>query len=173
MKKDRSIQLSAIPDLADAPKFTDINDASRYATEFVMKKYKLKYENDINQGYCYIWAYIVWALMPAGSVKFVSSNAHVAIECESKYYDATTFGTFDIDSIMCHNEIMELSIEDMSWYWCRMGTYRRFFRDLLKKTCNYAYEYASKCGFPDDGKCLCAAIEYRIEDVPSNSIRIT
>jgi hypothetical protein len=163
-----SKRLLAILKRKRAPKLETIDDVSIYVTKFMLKRYRLS-EGDINNGYCFIWAYLVWALMKE-PVNFVMDDGHVAILFDGTYYDSDTFGAHDIDSIIrpCdyHDSAIETDVDSMAWYWTRCGTHRKEFRTILKMTCKSIYNYAVGDGFSEDGKNRYDCEELSLGDIP-------
>jgi hypothetical protein len=152
-----------------APKLKTIEDVSDYVTRFVIKRYKLDDATEINSGYCFIWAYLVWALMKE-PVKFVMNDGHVVIDYQGKYYDSVTFGLTDIDNVITgasyDGDAQEISVYGMAWYWARCGTYRRHFRKILKSTSESIYSFAAAGGFDEDGKDLYDGACISMLDIP-------
>lgn len=164
-----SKRLLAVLKRKRVPKLETIDDVSKYVTRFVIKTYKLKDESAINSGYCFIWAFLVWALMKE-PVKFVMNDGHVVIDYKGKYYDSVTFGEDDIDNVITGNSYdgdpVELDVRCMAWYWARCGTYRRHFRKIVKATCESIYRDVLADGFDEDGKDPYDGACISISDIP-------
>lgn len=153
------------------PKLETIEAVSVYVTRFMMRTYKIG-EDDINCGYCFIWAYLVWVLMKE-PVKFVMNDGHVVIEYKGMYYDSETFAEQDIEDIITgcsysyDGDPREIDVHGMAWYWARTGTHRKHFREILKTTCESIYNYVhGDDGFVEDGDELFGAQELSISDIP-------
>lgn len=131
------------------PKFKTLPEVCNFVTAFLMKKYGLYLESHINQGYCFIWAYLVWALWKE-RLDFVSSDGHVLIYDANKclYYDASNCEGYETleDAEVDPNEIADLGIKGMAWYWARCGTYKAEFRRILRATHMKLYKTISKGG---------------------------
>jgi hypothetical protein len=169
-KMIESKRLLAVLKRKRMPKLETIQQVSVYVTRFMVKEYKLQSESDINCGYCFIWAYLVWALMKE-PVKFVMNDGHVVIEYRGEYYDATTFGETEVNEIITgcgyDGDPQEFDVHRMAWYWARTGTRRKQFRELLEKTCESIYAYAhGEHGFWEDGEIIYGAEELSISDIP-------
>jgi hypothetical protein len=150
----------------ELPIFNSINEVGKFVTKFLMKNYKLQRVNDINHGYCFIWAYLVWALWKH-PVNFVSSDGHVVVYDEDTglYYDAENCdGWEDLDdSGVYSEEAADLGVKGMAWYWARCGWEKKEFRKILRATHIKLYRAISKGGLDKnefDGR------EIYIDDVP-------
>ena len=115
----------------------------------MVRKYNLKYYSDINHGYCFIWAYLVWALWTHGGVTFKTTTGHVIVHYNGHYYDCDHFdGRPDTREFMCfgYSTIKHLDINWMTWYWARCGKKMREFRRLLRKCNPQLYKFARANG---------------------------
>lgn len=147
------------------PEFKNLTEVCYFVTNFVKKKYDLDFDFQINQGYCFIWAYLVWALSKQ-DVKFVTTDGHVLVFCDDNYYDAEhPFGFFDLESLKISlDEVEEVDVRGMAWYWARCGVAKKEFRSVLRKTFNKLYNKIRAGGFHDNdpyyAEMLC------VDDIP-------
>lgn len=140
-----SKRLLAVLKRKELPKLQTFDETCEYVTAFMVEHYKLEDESEINRGYCFIWAYLVWALSPV-PIKLVTSSSHIVVKYQDAYYDATTFGEPSLEDIGCWGATKEVSVEQMSWFWARIGTYRRKFRTILRKTSKEIYTFVTLKG---------------------------
>lgn len=144
------------------PEFKDLPDVCRFVTKFVTKQYNLSYESDINRGYCFIWAYLVWALSKE-EVHFATSDGHVVVDHNGFYYDSSNPDGYEyMEAADLHeSETRYVDVYGMAWYWTRCGTAKKEFRSLLRRTCNKLYNSVRVGGFDDKNSWfLC------VEDIP-------
>lgn len=117
----------------------DFSILCEYVTEWMVRKYDLQFHSDINHGYCFIWAYLVWALWNHGGVTFKSTTGHVVVAFRGHYYDSEHIdGRPVLDDEFCgfgYNDTKHVDENWMAWYWARAGRKMREFRRLLRK-CN-------------------------------------
>ncbi len=122
-----------------------------YVTEWMIRKYDLDTDADINWGYCFIWAYLVWAVWPYGGVTFRTTTGHVVVEFNKHFYDSEHIdGRPVLDSeFTCfgkHSNNKHLDINWMAWFWSRSGKQLREFRRLLRKCNPQVYRFARENG---------------------------
>ena len=154
--------LLALLNQRELPEFKTLPEVCDFVTNFLMKKYDLRYPSDINWGYCFIWAYLVWALWKK-PLNFVSCDGHIVIEYEGLYYDSTSsHGCDDLESMQVNlDEAATLGVKGMAWYWTRCGTYKDEFRKILRATHMKLYKVVAKGGlnkYDSD--------DLHVEDVP-------
>lgn len=139
--------LLALLNRRELPEFKTLPQVCEVVTDFLVKKYELNAPSDINQGYCFIWAYLVWALWKK-PLKFVSSDGHIVIEHNGLFYDSISHEGCDDLELMEVNldEAADLGIKGMAWYWARCGTYKVEFRKILRATHMKLYKAISKGG---------------------------
>ena len=154
--------LLALLNQRELPEFKTLPEVCDFVTNFLMKKYNLRAPSWINHGYCFIWAYLVWALWKK-PLNFVSSDGHIVIEYEGLYYDSISHEGCDDLEIMEVNptEATDLGIKGMAWYWTRCGTYKHEFRRILRATHLKLYRAISKGGLDKHD-----SEDLYVEDVP-------
>ena len=62
------------------PPTDDFTKLCHYVTKWMLRRYELQYDDDINHGYCFIWTYLVWALWPEDGITFKVTTGHVIIK---------------------------------------------------------------------------------------------
>ncbi len=116
-----------------------------YVTEWMMDRYNICSPGNINWGYCFIWAYLVWSLWPHGGVTFKTSTGHVVVKWNNLYFDSEnpngTKNVNNIDGFGQGRAAKHVDINIMAMYWSRCGTRAREFRTLVRKTCPSLYNY--------------------------------
>lgn len=129
------------------PDFKTLPEVCEYVTNFLMKKYSLDKASWINQGYCFIWAYLVWALWKQ-PIEFVSTDGHVVVYDGTLYYDASNSEGYEAleDAELDPDEAADLGVKGMAWYWARCGTYKAEFRKILRSTHSKLYRAIAKGG---------------------------
>ena len=139
--------LLALLNQRELPTFKTIPDVCQFVADFLMKKYDLQEPSWINQGYCFIWAYLVWALWKK-PLNFVSSDGHVLIESDGLYYDAANCYGYETleDAEVDPDQVADLNVKGMAWYWSRCGTYKHEFRKILRATHMKLYKAIAKGG---------------------------
>jgi hypothetical protein len=161
-----SKRLLAVLRLKSMPELKTIDEVSEFVSNFMIKRYKLDCISDINEGYCFIWAYLVWALMPE-PVDFVTDDGHVVIRYKGEYYDATSFGFYELDDILNDGTPKTVDVKQMAWYWARVGSHRGKFRSIIRRTCKSVYDVVMNRGsLPDDGKGIYTDDMSTIDDIP-------
>lgn len=105
------------------PRSQRIATVGRFVADKMMEKYSIT-AYDINSGYCFIWAYLVWAIVQDESISFQSNYNHVVVSYKGKFYDSdhitgskllTKMEFFSSDS----GDTMD--VEQMCRYWSRHG----------------------------------------------------
>jgi hypothetical protein len=117
----------------------DIDWVVQFVTSWMIVKYRFKKANDINYGYCFIWAYFVWCLMPEGSVVFrrLEGPGHVIIEHAGKFYDSNNLS--GMKSVRSWTKVYgsparkEIASKNIG-YWLRYGLKKEEFWELIKRT---------------------------------------
>jgi hypothetical protein len=113
-------------------------DLCSYVTEWMLRKYDLETDDRINYGYCFIWAYLVYALWPHGGVTFKTCTGHVVVVKDGLYYDSEHQ---DGDSRLhkfCSFEsrkadgVKHVEVDQMVWFWARNGKQLRELRRLVR-----------------------------------------
>lgn len=146
------------------PVFKTLPEVCDFVTNFLINKYNLHQPSWINHGYCFIWAYLVWALWKK-PLSFVSSDNHVVIYDEDSmlYYDASNNEGYESleQAEVDPDDCADIGIKGMAWYWARCGTYNKEFRKILRATHRKLYQAVAKGGFggPSDS-------EIYIDDIP-------
>lgn len=142
------------------PPTNDFSAICEYVRDWMLRKYQLEWDDEINCGYCFIWAYLVWALWPQhDEVKFVTASQHVVILHKDKYYDCEhCFGEEYADEFCGFGEYSRekrVSIKWMCWLWARNGVKLKEFRRLMRKCTPKLYEEVR-----DNGKAFWKNHEY-------------
>lgn len=131
----------------------DFSILCEYVTEWMVRKYGLEYHSDINHGYCFIWAYLMWALWPHGGVTFLTTTGHVVVVYKNHYYDCDHLdGRPEIDDEFCGFGWSDEKLVNenwMAWYWARAGRKMREFRRLLRKCNPQIYKFVRDNGKND------------------------
>jgi hypothetical protein len=126
-----NIENDGMPPTEDFPSLCD------YVTDWMLRRYNLDGDYEINQGYCFIWAYLVWALWPHGGVTFKTVTQHVIVVYKGEHFDATnTSGHDDVGHFVCFGGLRtpkHTDVESMAWFWARSGKQYREFRRLIRK----------------------------------------
>ena len=147
------------------PEFKDLPEVCRFVTKFVKKQYSLEWDSDINCGYCFIWAYLVWALHKE-EVHFATTDGHVVVDHKGLYYDSTNPDGYECleDVEIDPDEAAYVDVKGMAWYWARCGVAKKEFRSILRRSYNKLYNKIRIGGFRDDdfyySNDLC------VEDIP-------
>lgn len=147
----------------ELPEFKNLTEVCKFVTKFMKKQYDLKRDNDINNGYCFIWAYLVWALNEE-EVKFATTDNHVVVEHNGLFYDSTNLSGCEFleDIDLDLDETAFVDVKGMAWYWARCGTAKKEFRSVLRRTCNNLYNKIRVGGFNEiESWHLC------VEDIPN------
>lgn len=109
-----------------------------YVTKWLIYRYDLKNDASINYGYCFIWAYLVWALWPGDGVSFVTTAGHVVVKFNNNYYDSEHCEGQPKISNWCgmdRDRVRKVvDVKTMCWYWSRAGRYLKEFRRVIRKT---------------------------------------
>ena len=102
-KEVESVKLLKLLRRRKLPKVDTVEQAGKIATKFLIKYYGLAGTFEINCGYCFIWAYLVWALLPY-QVYFITSDDHVVISHKNLFYDADNLeGYEDLSDLGIYN----------------------------------------------------------------------
>lgn len=149
------------------PEFNNLPEICRFVSNVVKKEYGLVSDESINRGYCFIWAYLVWALSKE-SVKFATTDGHVVIDDGNLVYDSENPDGVELSVMFYHSDldsIAEVDVRGMAWYWARCGVYKKEFRSVLRKTFTKLYNKIRAGGFNDHdpyySDMLC------VEDIPN------
>jgi len=119
------------------PPKDDFSGLCDYVTRWMIRKYDLDNDAGINYGYCFIWAYLVWALWPGEGVTFLTTTGHVVVKFEGHYYDSEHCeGYPEIDGWCgfyknCERKLVD--VKTMCWYWSRAGKKLRELRRIIRK----------------------------------------
>ena len=126
------------------PKFTSITEVCQYVTTYMIKRYDLYDEAQINTGYCFIWAYLVWALWSKDDVVFKTVTGHVVVKCDGYFYDSEHInGSSSTDGFCGFYSSRTEKVVDvrwMSWFWTRNGNKHKEFRRILRRFDPKTYE---------------------------------
>lgn len=148
------------------PDFKNLPEVCRFVTSFVKKQYGLVCDESINHGYCFIWAYLVWALSK-NEVNFSTTDGHVVVDDGQLFYDSEhPDGVDNLEDFNHMNEdAVAVDVCGMTWYWARCGVAKKELRSVVRRTNNKLYNKIRVGGFHDDdfvyGCQLC------VEDIPN------
>ncbi len=127
-------------------------DLCKYVTDWMIRKYDLNKDADINWGYCFIWAYLVWALWPHGGITFKTCTGHVVVVKNGLYYDSEHCDGHSNLKKFCSFQYREkdgikhVGVEEMTWYWARAGKELKELRRLVRKLTPSIYKYVRMNG---------------------------
>lgn len=126
-------------------KFDDFSGLCHFVTGYMVDKYDLDDTAEINCGYCFVWAYLVWSLWKKDDVTFLTTEAHVVVHHDGLYYDSEhENGHPDHRELlgpvrMYHRKLVD--VKTMCWYWARAGGCKDELRRLVRKFDSTAYVY--------------------------------
>lgn len=127
----------------------DFTKLCQYVTDWMISRYDLRNADSINWGYCFIWAYLVWALWPnQNEVTFKTCTGHVVVKYGNRYYDSEHVDGDSRLHLFCAFEsrgsdgVKHVDAHWMCWYWTRAGKQLREFRRLVRKTNPKLYKFA-------------------------------
>ncbi len=134
-------------DPADYPNNpTGFSKLCAYVNEAMYETYE-KTPKGINWGYCFIWAYYVWALWPHESVKFATSTGHVMVCYNGRYYDSEHLNgvpsPFTVNGIQ-RNVTRLASVRWMCWYWASHGYADEELKKTVKASSPYVYRFIDR-----------------------------
>lgn len=132
------------------PEFKSIEEICKFVTKFVKKQYDLVNDSEINCGYCFIWAYLVWALSKE-EVGFASTDGHVVVVHNGLFFDASNpYGYEQLEDAGLDAETTAfVNVHGMAWYWARCGVAKKQFRSILRNSFNKLYNRIKVGGFND------------------------
>lgn len=118
------------------PAFEHFSEVCVFVTHTMIDHYDLHGPRDINYGYCFIWAFLVWSLWrKPEDITFVSDDGnHVIVKCGELYYDSEScegkksVRFFDIN----FDDSFNLNVKQMAWFWSRHGRHQMEFRRLVR-----------------------------------------
>ena len=136
MKRPSPTKLKRLLRVRELPDNADHQSVRTFVTDWLVKKYDLGTEDEINRGYCFIWAYLVWALCKPGTMKFVGDSSHVCVKIGDKFYDSVwENGTFDKRNILGYRfrGPWNFSTLHLFLYWGYAGYEKLTFRSIVKR----------------------------------------
>ncbi len=116
------------------PRFSTKSEICNFVTDAMMDKYDLSEPSRINNGYCFIWAYLVGLLWP-DNVRYVTNDNHVVLfdPKSGLYHDAENpEGTKilnDIDWMSVGGETVSSGL--MIYFWGHVGLHKHELRELV------------------------------------------
>ena len=129
--------------VAGKPEFENSRDGfyslCSYVTDWMIRKYNLETDADINYGYCFIWAYLVYALWPYGGITFKTCTGHVVVVRGGLYYDSEHLDGHSNIKKFCSFEqraiegIKHVGVAEMVWFWARNGRHLKELRRIVRK----------------------------------------
>jgi hypothetical protein len=138
------------------PRFNSMEKTCEYVTDRMIEKYKSSnvcVASDINYGYCFIWAYLVYALAPKDyNLSFLSTTAHVVVTDKDNglSYDSVApygddpFVLLDVELDDEGNEVdpsVELDRQQMVRFWVGTGSMNNLFLKLVQDVeCTAEYD---------------------------------
>ena len=146
-------------DVYGHPPKEDFSALCEYVTNWMIRKYDLNNDESINYGYCFIWAYLVWALWPGEGITFTTVSGHVVVKYNGNYWDSEHCeGEKDLNKFCCFNKFCtpkHVDVRWMCWYWTRAGLFKREFRRLIRSLTPETYKLVRDNGkgywkSPDD-----------------------
>lgn len=143
------------------PNFKNIEEVGNFVSAYIVKHFELKTYRSINHGYCFIWAYLVWALMKE-PVSFVTNDGHVIVKYKNKYYDCEKYAMNYLTR--SYDDALDTDVTGMAWYWARCGIYKKEFRKMIRATHFNLYNRIVRGGFGDAIPCFSQNLT--IEDIP-------
>jgi len=139
VKNPRSIK--KVLKVKKIPNFRKFERLCDFVTKRMVKVYRLNSPWNINQGYCFIWSYLVHALWKE-PLQFVSTDAHVVIlnNRTQRYYDSDNpLGTTNVETIAGiggHDSSRTRAIVDrqvMTFFWAHVGCKKIELRNIVKQ----------------------------------------
>ena len=125
----------------DLPEFKnttgDFISLCQFVTDWMIDRYDLSSPPRINCGYCFIWAYLVWALWPYPGVSFSTTDGHVIVKRDGVFYDSEHIdGDTDVNNFLSFGlmKSVDVGAQSMVWFWSRNGRYWYEFRKLVRRT---------------------------------------
>lgn len=115
--------LAKFLDVDKLPRSRRINIIGRFVAERIKDKYSIS-AYDINNGYCFIWAYLVWAILQDETISFQSNYNHVVVSYKGKFYDSDHITGSKLLTKMeffGYNSGDTMDVEQMCRYWSRHG----------------------------------------------------
>lgn len=119
----------------ELPDQNNIDEIRQFVTDFMMRKYDFFDEDCINQGRCFIWAYLVWALSVPG-VRFVSHCNHVCVQSGNEFCDSRFISPNKRFVLRCEHfriKMYHWGVAKMVAYWCKFGIHSGEFFELVRK----------------------------------------
>lgn len=138
-------------DVDGYPPKDDFSALCDYVTRWMIRKYDLGNDASINFGYCFIWAYLVWALWPGEGVTFLTAKGHVVVKFENHYYDSEHCEGRPTTEGFCsfYGGTQKLvDVKTMCWYWARAGRQLKELRRIIRKIHPALYKSVR-----DNGNC--------------------
>jgi hypothetical protein len=116
---------------------TEITDIAQFVTNWMMAEYRFKRPSDINWGWCFIWAYFVWALSPK-KVEFIrlGYGGHVVIGFDGLYYDSCNTTGIGLEKFQKEYgyEPVKKTVLETVLHWLKIGNAKKDFATFLRKT---------------------------------------
>jgi hypothetical protein len=135
--------------LTEIPRFNSFEEVTVFLNGYMVKRYGLHSTYDINCGFCFIWAYLVWVLWDyADEIVFVTTRGHVGVKYQGKFYDSENLYGANEDAVFTqYYSPISISLFDMCWYWARGGIERFEFRKLISAFDPQLFEEVKKNPF--------------------------
>lgn len=109
----------------------DFSSLCDYITKFMMTKYDLPHPSSINQGYCFIWAYLVYFCWPNKTdLSFVTATNHICLGFQGKFYDSAHFSE-EAAWVLDNPTFKSTILQNACGYWARADGARREFKKVI------------------------------------------
>ena len=149
-------------------------------TNWMVKKFKLYHSDAINQGYCFIWAYLVEALTNE-DVDWFTNEDHVALlrHADDAFYDACNWaGCEDIEDVfVCGNTPCRVTRNHAIHFWANVGFHDRKFRQIVKRLePDNIFARLGRCRWDDSmtidrsATILCRALNKRLAKAEKDAV---
>jgi hypothetical protein len=112
----------------------------KFVTHFMIKNHHCHDVHNINRGWCFIWAYLVWCLLSSedDEISFVNLGdcGHVILKFKNKFYDSENqHGNSSCDDFRRFGLQREyVNLERMCTFWLRYGYEKHLFKKVLIRT---------------------------------------
>ncbi len=130
------------------PGYRRPNSIAQFTTDVICDYYGVD-PRRINQGYCFIWAYLFWTLAKDKmEVRFKSNYNHVVVHTGGRFYDSEHINGMSELSKMPFFEARraleadDYNIVEMAQYWASNGLQAHKFRGLMRVSARNLYRKA-------------------------------
>ncbi len=137
-------------DIVHLPALRRPSSIAQFTTDVMCDRYGLS-PYSINNGYCFIWAYLFWSIAKDKmEVRFKSNHNHVVVEVDGKFYDSEhilgerRLSKMEFFEARRADEAEDYDITEMVAYWSRNGCQAWEFRNAVKVSAVQLYRCAIK-----------------------------